>query len=57
MIEAPVRDPITRLLTPEALRHPALAWEPFHRREGLWWSDVLDPWPAGGSTGPRATAA
>ncbi|MEV0679101.1 cytochrome P450 [Actinosynnema sp. NPDC050436] len=46
MIEAPLGDPIHHLLTPEALRHPAAAWEPFRHREGLWWSEVLDSWVA-----------
>ncbi|XVS62219.1 cytochrome P450 [Actinosynnema sp. CA-299493] len=46
MIEAPVHDPIRDLITPRALRDPASAWEPFRRREGLWWSETLDSWVA-----------
>ncbi|MEV8438244.1 cytochrome P450 [Actinosynnema sp. NPDC051121] len=46
VIEAPVGDPIENLLSPRALRHPASAWEPFRRREGLWWSEVLGSWVA-----------
>ncbi|MFD0204150.1 MULTISPECIES: cytochrome P450 [Saccharothrix] len=57
MIRAPVRDPIRDLITPQALRDPASAWEPFRHREGLWWSDTLDSWVAASSADCSAVLA